>query len=32
MVREDLARCWFYLCIPRKVTTYGDVKAAIARE
>jgi hypothetical protein len=25
MVCEDLAGCWFNLCIPRKVTTNGDV-------
>jgi hypothetical protein len=25
MVCEDFAGCWFNLCIPRKVTTNGDV-------
>jgi hypothetical protein len=32
MVCEDLAGCWFYLCIPCKVTTNGDVETSIARE
>jgi hypothetical protein len=32
MVCEDLAGCWFDLCIPRKVTTNCDVKTSIASE
>jgi hypothetical protein len=32
MVCEDLAGSWFDLCIPGKVATNGDVKAAITCE
>jgi hypothetical protein len=32
VVCEHLTSCWFNLCIPGKVTTYGKVETAVPCE